>query len=380
MSIEPKSKGDEDKIGNGLTRSNGSLSSTGGQNGATNSLPYYNTSTSFTNSVISQVNNNILIGTTSNIGSKLYISGSFSSTGDGRINNSSIGRGVLQTNLIFGSSSISSYATPGNYNIAIGDNTFSLAPTVDNNIAIGLNSLKSLTNGFSNVSIGNNAAQNSTAPNNSVVIGFNAGRNVGNETVVIGASAGNLGSQNTFVGFRSGENSNGSYNVFLGFNAGRTFTGSYSVFIGGYDSNTSTSNNIFISDGQGNLRIYSPSTGNILIGTTSETGSRLVINGSASFFGNLSIKDGTQDSGRILQSDTNGNTSWKPYKYSATQSFTANSSVVVSHNLNTMFYIIQLFDYITGEEIMGSYTNRGLTQATITLTANVSNCGIVILS
>jgi hypothetical protein len=94
----------------------------------------------------------------------------------------------------------------------------------------------------------------------------------------------------------------------------------------------------------------------------------------------LLIRDGTQGSGKILQSDTNGNTSWKPYKYSATQSFTANSSVVVSHNLNTMFYIIQLFDYTTGEEIMGSYTNRGLTQTTITLTANVSNCGIVILS
>ena len=371
------------QIGSGLTLSNGLLTSTGAVNGTLNSLPYYNTTTTFTSSVISQVNNNILIGTQSDVGSKLYINGSFSSTADGRINNASIGRGINNTNLIFGSSSISTYPTSGSNNISIGDNIFSAAPTGNNNIAIGLNSLKSLTSGFSNVAIGNNTAQNSVTPNNSIIIGFNAGRTIGNETVAIGASAGFLGSQNTFVGFRSGENSLGSYNVLLGYNSGRTFTGSYSVFIGGYDLATNTSNNIFISDGQGNLRIYSPSSGNILIGTMSDNGSKLLISGSVSIIsatGNaFRLADGTQGNGKVLESDANGFASWQSYKYSGTQSFTANIPSVINHNLNNMFYVIQLFDYTTGEEILGSYTNRGLTQATITLTTNLSNCGVVIL-
>ena len=46
---------------------------------------------------------------------------------------------------------------------------------------------------------------------------------------------------------------------------------------------------------------------------------------------------------------------------------------------NLVFAIIQLFDYTTGEEILGGYTNRGLTQATITLSTDVANCGIVIM-
>ena len=91
------------------------------------------------------------------------------------------------------------------------------------------------------------------------------------------------------------------------------------------------------------------------------------------------LVDGTQGAGKVLESDANGFASWQSYKYSGTQSFTANLSSVVSHNLNTMFYIIQLFDYTTGEEILGGYTNRGLTQATITLTQDVNNCGVVIM-
>lgn len=372
------------QIGSGLTLSNGTITSTGAiQNGDVNSLPYYNTTTTFTSSVISQVSNNILIGTQSNIGAKLFIVGSFSSTGDGIINNATIGRGVYATNLIFGSSSISSYITPGNFNIAIGDNVFSNAPQGSNNIGIGSNSLKSLTSGYSNVAVGSNAAKNITNANNSVAIGFNVSSNIGNESVAIGASAGYSGNQNIFIGFRSGETSNGSGNVFLGYQSGRTFTGSYSVFIGGYDLTSNTSNNIFISDGQGNLRIYSPSTGNILIGTMSDNGSKLLISGSVSIIsatGNaFQLYDTTQGSGKILQSDANGYGSWKSFKYSATQSFTANTPSVINHNLNTMFYIIQLFDYTTGEEIIGTYTNRGMTQATITLTTNLSNCGVVIL-
>ena len=118
----------------------------------------------------------------------------------------------------------------------------------------------------------------------------------------------------------------------------------------------------------------------------SETGSKLVVSGSASFYGYLNIVDGTQASGRVLTSDANGISTWQSltasgvaYKYASTQSFISSTPNVITHNLNTIFYIIQLFDYLTGDEIMGSYTNRGLTQATITLSSNVSNVGIIIM-
>jgi hypothetical protein len=505
------------QIGTGLTLSNGALASTGLVfNGVTNSLPYFNNSSTLTSSVISQVSNNILIGTTSNVGAKLYVSGSVSITSDAIINGASIGRGSNLGNLLFGNNIFGNAVTSGGYNVAIGDNTFVNNTSGTNSIAIGLNALNQLNSGNGNVVIGNYAVTTGN-PNNTVAIGFRVSQAVGDESVVIGAHAGYAGSKNIAIGYQSGNAivTTNTQNIFIGYQAGQNFTGSYSVFIGGYNpSANSTSNNIFIADGQGNLRIYSPSTGNVLIGTTSETGSRLVINGSASFWGNLRIVDNTQASGKLLLSDTNGNTtwfmpvglgmtisgytfsvnlqansgltvsmsglainpsiagygltysggsmsfttninalqgyipyfntitsltssviyqtasniligtvsnngaklliagsvsiisatgnafqlrdttqaagyllqsdangygSWKSYKYSATQSFTANLSSVVNHNLNSMFYIIQLFDYTTGEEILGGYTNRGLTQATITLTTDVPNCGVVIM-
>jgi hypothetical protein len=374
------------EIGSGLTISNGIIISTSQiQDGITYSFPYYNTSSLFTSSVISQISNNILIGATSNFGYKLYIAGSFSSTGDAFINNINIGRGLGINNLIFGNTNFATNITPGSQSIAIGDNTLSISSGGSGaNIAIGFNSLTNLTSGVNNIAIGNNSGESSNS-NYSVVIGYN-NTNFGNNSVIVGADSGNSGANNVTIGYKSGANSTNSQNVFLGYKAGTSFNGSYSVFIGGYDSSVNASNNIFISDGQGNLRIYSPSSGNVLIGTMSETGSKLVVSGSASFYGYLNIVDGTQASGRVLTSDANGISTWQSltasgvaYKYASTQSFISSTPNVITHNLNTMFYIIQLFDYLTGDEIMGSYTNRGLTQATITLSSNVSNVGIIIM-
>ena len=151
-----------------------------------------------------------------------------------------------------------------------------------------------------------------------------------------------------------------------------TYSGTYSYLNawGVYQSDANT-NNYF--------------NGTVLFGTTSNPQNALVsIYGTTS--GLLQLKDTTQGTGKVLTSDANGLATWQTlsasgvaYKYAATQSFSASVPYVINHNLNTQFYIIQLFDYPTGDEIMGSYTNRGLTQATIILSSNVSNAGIIIM-
>lgn len=301
-------------IGNGLTYSGGSISTINflTVNGTLNYIPLFNGASSLTSSNIYQSSNNILIGTTSNIGSKLYVVGTFSFTNDGIINNINIGRGNSTTNLLFGNNALSGF-TPGNYNIAIGDNSLQLTGGKDN-IAIGVSSSVAITSATATVAIGNYAMSTNTTNSNAIAIGYNSGYRAGVNSISIGAYAGSSivgnAANSIAIGFRSGNLSAGSSNIFLGYLAGTSFTGSYSVFIGGYDSNLSTSNNIFISDGQGNLRLYVPSTGNLLVGTMSDNGYKLQVVGSASFIGNLKIIDGTQAKGKILISDDNGITTW----------------------------------------------------------------------
>lgn len=87
----------------------------------------------------------------------------------------------------------------------------------------------------------------------------------------------------------------GSYNIGLGIQAGQKITsGSYNVIIGGYNGQTgldlrTSSNNVVIADGQGNIRQYIDSTGNVGIKTTTAS-EALTVTGvvsATSFYGTL---------------------------------------------------------------------------------------------
>jgi hypothetical protein len=88
----------------------------------------------------------------------------------------------------------------------------------------------------------------------------------------------------------------GQYNIGLGVQAGQKITsGSYNVIIGGYNGNSgnldirTSSNNVIIADGQGNIRQYINSGGNVGIKTTVVTEALTVagVVSATSFYGTL---------------------------------------------------------------------------------------------
>ena len=91
------------------------------------------------------------------------------------------------------------------------------------------------------------------------------------------------------------DTTSGQYNIGLGIQAGQKITtGSYNVIIGGYNGQTgldirTSSNNVVIADGQGNIRQYIDSNGNVGIKTTVVT-EALTVSGivsASSFYGIL---------------------------------------------------------------------------------------------
>jgi len=153
----------------------------------------------------------------------------------------------------------------GSYNIGIGDSSFSnaTANTGTSNIAIGRNVMTAVVSGTNNTCIQEGAFANNTSGSWNVGVGFTAGQN--NTT----------GSNNTFVGTKSGLGTNASYNTFIGsyFNtvSGNGITsGSFNTILGSQISglSASLSNNIILSDGQGNMRLVFDNTGSGFIGAT----------------------------------------------------------------------------------------------------------------
>jgi hypothetical protein len=132
-------------------------------------------------------------------------------------------------------------------NVAIGDDALSSNQTGQFNVAIGDSALENNINGFRNVALGPGALLSN-------VSGF---RNtaIGNFSLALNTT----GFRNTALGNLSlFNNTTGINNVGIGDQAGSGITtGDYNVVLGSYSAAPygTQSNNIFISDGQGNLRL-----------------------------------------------------------------------------------------------------------------------------
>jgi hypothetical protein len=137
------------------------------------------------------------------------------------VNNVIVGRGTSThpTNIAIGNSNtMGVYTATGSLNTAVGGNALSFLTSGYENTAFGHGALLSITTGYYNVGVGNGA----------------------------GALI-QLGINNTFIGRASG---------------GNILNGSGNTLIGGWQGDTTTVNNVVLSDGYGNIRYRYDGTNN----------------------------------------------------------------------------------------------------------------------
>jgi len=156
----------------------------------------------------------------------------------------------------------------GNTNTAVGDNALASSGAGSNNAALGQGALGGNTTGGSNTGIGTSALASNTTASNNTAVGYQAGYSTttGANNVFFGYLTGyaTTGSYNTFIGRNAGAaNTSGAQNAFIGESSGVLMTtGSKNSILGSYNGNQggldirTASNNIVLSDGDGNPRLY----------------------------------------------------------------------------------------------------------------------------
>jgi len=264
----------------------------------------------------------------------------------------------------------------GRCNVAIGNFALFYNNSGDRNIAIGYSALYFNTTGFANVAVGNCSLRYNTCGSGNIAIGYNSlCRNttgqgnvgVGNCTLryntsgIFNTAIGRLslfcnqiGQSNTAVGFAALRyNISGCNNIAVGYNAGRCIVGSNNVILGSYTGSnniTASSNNIFIADGTGSLRLFI-------------TGS----NGLATFFGTGGVS-ASAFTGSLL-----GTASWAQNAITASyvtgSIFTSTNPVLsASYALSSSFALsaswapggnVQVFPYTGSAIISGSLQVTG---------------------
>jgi len=162
-------------------------------------------------------------------------------------NNTGIGYGALGAVSTNGSNTAVGYSAlqknTGSNNVAVGDySQFETLGGTDNT-SIGSNALRNTSTGSYNTALGDRALYNTTTASNNTAVGYQAGYT---QTTAAG---------NAFYGYQSG------YGV---------TTGSKNIIIGSYQGSAAPisatgSNFVVLSDGDGNVRQYGDSTGNMYI-------------------------------------------------------------------------------------------------------------------
>jgi len=135
------------------------------------------------------------------------------------------------------------------------------------NTAVGAYAMTTLTTGADNVAVGTSALDVATTGSDCVAVGRNAlgAQTDGANNTAVGSSAGlsiTSAASNTMVGHGAGQNTNSDKNTFIGRTAGYNITsGAKNTIIGRFNGNENgldirtSSNNIVLSDGDGNPRV-----------------------------------------------------------------------------------------------------------------------------
>ena len=308
----------------------------------------------------------------------------------GNATNVAIGTNALKTfkngggNYAIGSSAGAGLVL-GDFNVAIGTNTlapFNTNVTGYNNIAVGAGALGGLTNANNNTAIGYASLASNTTGESNMSIGLQALNS--NTTGIRNTAIGNngllnnvTGSYSIAIGYDSLANlRTGSSNIAVGYAAATNLkTGSNNVYIGNYAGVDNVNNNIYISDGAGNLRLQVDSNG-ALSGTVI-TGS--TITGSTAQFTTIT---GSNISGALIGtlntiSVINAGTNLTASNVGSIRSLSLTSSVA---GLTSISSSTGNFTILTGSTTSGStalFTN--ITASNISGTSNLyigGNIGI----
>jgi hypothetical protein len=199
-------------------------------------------------------------------------------------NNTAVGNGALSTsgtasnNTAIGYQSLAANTT-GASNTAIGVSALSGNTTASFNTAIGSISLSANTTGANNTAIGSGSLSlNTTGINNTAIGQSSLAANITgsyNVGLGVGTLGNNLGSYNVGIGHSSlNAVTTGTNNSAIGYASGSAITtGSNNTIIGGYGGTTTLASNIVLSDGAGNVRLFSDANG--LIGINQAVGSTI---------------------------------------------------------------------------------------------------------
>ena len=170
--------------------------------------------------------------------------------------------------------------TTASYNTAVGYQAGYSVTTGQLNTAVGNQSLRDATTGQFVTAIGGNSLERNTTASYNTAVGYQSGfyNTTAQYNTFIGYKAGfgnTPGQQNTFVGCFAGESTTGEKNTFVGESVGCTVTtGTRNTIIGRYNGNQdgldirASSNNIVLSDGDGNPRYHLNSSGSTNIYST----------------------------------------------------------------------------------------------------------------
>jgi hypothetical protein len=167
--------------------------------------------------------------------------------------------------------------TSGEYNVAVGGLALKANTTGSNNSAFGLGSLFSSTTGAGNTAYGRESLNQNTTASNNTAVGYQAGytNSTGTRNALLGYVAGYslTGNYCTLIGAGAGYSTTGERNTFVGDYSGNLVTtGTKNTIIGKYDGNQggldirTANNNIVLSDGDGNPRLWMNNSGNIFWG------------------------------------------------------------------------------------------------------------------
>jgi len=232
------------------------------------------------------------------------------------------GFGNVSTNISFGQNALVSN-TSGTYNTAIGGESLSATTTGNYNTGIGGGSLTNNTIGVQNFAIGSFALYYNTSGSYNTAIGTAAlqDNTVAERNVAIGGFSlyRNTGNRNIAIGFYAGVATKGSDNILLGANANNItdglVSGSNNTIIGTLLSgvingsnntifgkptglSSTTTNNIVIADGSGNIRFRDDNI-NTILPRLAGVGDRMVIAGSNGELSARTITDTTFTGGTV---------------------------------------------------------------------------------